>query len=666
MSQDVPTSQAFAKQASMLFKTGMFVSYNDKPYRIRHSESDYVVLQHTLNHSIEMVVYQVFLQAYLNGVVTIEEPLRPMLIQPITDSVKLAQAERMLAYLNELEIRSKPGSKQTRLEVINYIALKTIDAEPPHEMQLYRWHKKWVKVGKDINVFLNQKQPRTRPVTDAQLDFAMYIIDKFYLIPHGGNRSELFRTFKAEYEKDSHRQHFGLPEMPMSKTALDNILDTLDPYEVTAVQKGLTVARTMFRDSNEKIITFFPGERVEIDAVHLNLGIVDDETSEYLGKIILFLAIDVHTRYILGYSIVYGLAPAESAEGAVNLMRHAVSPKLINGNYQSDWHCIGTPYCFHADNGPAFIAENTLRFCAMLNADLHRSESRKSQRRPFIERFNRTFRDQLMTKIPGYLGKRLDEKDFNKTIEQAAVITLQEFTRYLEEYIVDIYHQNPHKGLDGLSPAQKLEQCQNDFMPRPAPNLAILNALVGTVEKRTIQATHGVQIENLCYHSTELKELRFTLMKNRKTAKKVEVEVIFNRNDISSVTVLVPGGLKTIIVPARDKTIEPGTSLVQYKAMKAMVIAGVIPATRKVFLPKHDVHKKKGGKSQNKAKRDDPTAPKSMVVTHEEYNTQSAMDAGANRLATDDSRRTSHSSDPVDMTPAASQSTTGRKRSESR
>jgi putative transposase len=666
MSQIVPTSQAFAKQAPMLFRAGMLVSYNTKIFRIRNAEPDYMVLQHTLDHSIEMVTAQVWSQAYVNGAVNIEEPEKTVVIHPITDSEKLAQAERILAYVNELEIRKKLGSGRTRLQVIDYIAKKIIDKVPPHEMQLYRWYKKWEKVGKDINAFMNQKQPRTRPVTDAQIDFAMYIIDTFFLIPHGGNRSELFRTYKEQYVKDTHKQHFKLPEKPMSKTALENILDTLDPYEVTATQKGLKTARTMFRNSNEKIVTFFPGERVEIDAVHLNLGIVDDETGEYQGKIILFLAIDVHTRYILGYSIVYGLAPAESAEGAVNLMRHVVSPKLTNGNYQNDWHCIGTPYCFHADNGAAFIAENTLRFCAMLNADLHRSESRKSQRRPFIERFNRTLRDQLMTKIPGYLGKRLDEKDFNKTIEQAAVVTLLDFTRYLEQYIVDIYHQNPHKGLDGLSPSQKLEQCRNDFMPRPVPNLAKLNALVGTVKKRAIQETHGVQIENLCYHSTQLKELRFSLMKNRKTVKKIEVEVIFNCNDISTVTVLLPNALESIIVKVRDKTIEPGTSLVQYKAMKAMEIAGITPKTPKTFLSKHDEHKKLRGKGQSKIKNFDSTAPKSKVVTHESYDTQAAMNEGKSRLAADDSRRTFQSSVQVDMTPAVTKPTTGRKRSESR
>jgi len=659
-------SQAVAKKAPMLFRAGMSVNYNGELFCIRNAEPDYMVLQHARSQKIEMLTAQVWSQAYVNGTVSIVEPDRAVVIHPITDSKKLAEAERKLAYINELDIRERPGSKETRLAVINYIAARLQDDAPPHEMQLYRWHKKWVKVGKDINTFLNQKQPRTRPVTDAQMDFAMHIIDNYFLIPHGGNRSELYRTFKVEYEKDSHRQRFGLTEMPMSKTALDNILDTLDPYEVAAAQKGLAAARTMFRDSNEKIITFFPGERVEIDAVHLNLGIADEETGEYLGKIILFLAIDVHTRYILGYSIVYGLSPAESSEGAVNLMRHAVTPKLTNGNYQSDWHCIGTPHCFHADNGPAFIAENTLRFCAMLNADLHRSESRKSQRRPFIERFNRTLRGQLMTKIPGYLGKRLDDKDFNKTIEQAAVITLQEFTRYLEEYIVDIYHQNQHKGLDGLSPAQKLEQCRHDFMPRPVPNLATLNALVGTVEKRTIQATHGVQIQNLCYHSTELKELRFALMKNRKTAKKVEVEFIFNRNDISSVTVLVHGGLETIIVPARDKTIEPSTSLAQYKAMKVMIMADVIPAKPKTFLPKHDEHKKRRSKKKLNTRHEDVIVPNSTVVTHQSYNAQSAMDDGTNRLAADDSRRTPKSGDNVDMTPAATKTAVRRKRSGAR
>ena len=433
----------------------------------------------------------------------------------------------------------------------------------------------------------------------------------------------------------------------MSKTGLDNVLDSLNPFEVISAQRGLKFAKAHFRDSNEKIVTTFPGERVEIDAVHLNVGLVDSETGEYVGKVILFLAIDVHTRYILGYSIVYGLKAAESAEGAKNLLQHVVSPKLMNGNYSNEWVCIGVPYCFHADNGPAFIAENTLRVCAMLNSDLHRSESRKSQRRPFIERFNRTLREQLMVNIPGYLGKRMDKHDFDKTIEQAAVVSLGEFTRYLEEYIVDYYHQSPHKGLDGLTPTQMMSRCEEHFYKRPAPDLAIINSLVGTTYTRTIQATHGVQIESINYHSTQLKELRFSLMKNRKNERKVQAEVIFNRNDISSVTVLLPGALESIIVPARDKTIVPGTTLAQYKSSKKKAIQGFELQDHKAFAPKHTAHKKRRKKTVKQV-----SAPQSYVVEHEIYDMTGVFSDGTSRLATDDTRRSVRADPKVDMSTA--------------
>ncbi|WP_407507077.1 hypothetical protein [Vibrio parahaemolyticus] len=642
----------------------MFVNYYGETYCIRNAEADYMVLQHTLNHKCEMISTDAWSSAYCDGALTITQQEKQVAIHPITDSKKLAEAERMLAYLNELEVTGKFGSEATRRHVINYISEKIQDPTPPNHMQLYRLYKRWERAGKNIQVLLSTKQSRTKPVTDAQMDFAMYIIDEHFLVPHGDNRSELYRIFKAEFYLDTNQQQFKLSGKPMSKSALDNILDTLDPFEVFAAQNGIDAARSKFRDSNEKIETFFPGERVEIDAVHLNLGVLDDATDTYIGKVILFLAIDVHTRYILGYSIVYGTNPAESAEAVINLLRHVVSPKKRNGNYSNDWQSIGVPYCIHADNGPGFIAEMTLRFCAMLNTDLHRSESRKSQRRPFIERFNRTLRGQLMTKIPGYLGKRMEEKDFNKTIEQAAVVRLSEFTRYLEEFIVDVYHQNPHKGLEGMTPAQMLEQCRDTFYPRPVPNIAEMNALVGVTYTRTIQATQGIQIKNLYYNSTELKNLRFKLMKNRKSKGPQKVEFIFNPQDISSITVLEPDSMKMLVVPLRNKTVLPGTTLAEHQAQKLAKKGTFVQQEHKSFSSKHKQHRKSN--KAHKAKSSDIKIPKSNVVTHPDYDPQKVIEEGTARLAQDDTQRTQTTSSDAAPSQSEHKPSLGRKRSRGR
>ncbi len=636
----IEQTSSLSKSAPMLFRPDMFVTYKDEPYRIRNAEPDYMVLQHTLNNNIEMISSDVFSSAYCNGKLTLTEQKNVVAVHPITDSAKLADAERMLAYLNELDISGKFGSEVTRRHVIDHVSERIHDSSPPSHMQLYRLYKRWERAGKNIHVLFNTKQTRIKPVTEAQMDFAMHIIDKHFLVPHGRNRSELYRTFKAEFYLDANQQKFKLSGKPMSKTAMDNILDALNPFEVYAAQNGIMAARDKFRDSNEKIETQFPGERVEIDAVHLNLGVLDDITGAYIGKIILFLAIDVHTRYILGYSIVYGTKPAESAEAVVNLLRHIVLPKLRNGNYSHAWHTLGRPHCIHADNGPGFIAETTTRFCALLNTDLHRSESRKSQRRPFIERFNRTLRDQLMTKIPGYLGKRIDEKNFNKTIEQAAVVKISEFIRYLEEFIVDIYHQNPHKGLGGMTPAQMFEECKEEFYSRPVANVAEMDALIGTKYIRTIQATHGIQIENLKYQSTELKDLRFRLMKNRNAETSQEVPILFNPQDITRITVLDPESLEVIIVPLRDKTIEPGTTLKEYKARQLAHKNSFEQQEYKPYPSKHKQHKKPKAKNSNGSIASTPETVESVVIEHSSYNPKAVMEDAKTRFAQDESKRT--------------------------
>ena len=124
MSSNIPAKLLVAKQSHALFRAGMLVKYNGEQYQISTAHSEYFVLQNSMTKSVLMLMAPQWQEAYYNGLISVEKPTTTVVISPITDAKKLAEAERKLAYLNELETRSNPGSLNTRTKVINHIATR--------------------------------------------------------------------------------------------------------------------------------------------------------------------------------------------------------------------------------------------------------------------------------------------------------------------------------------------------------------------------------------------------------------------------------------------------------------------------------------------------------------------------------------------------------------
>ena len=656
---------------SFSFKKGDWVSLKGDLMLIRAAEPDYFTLQKHSNKEVINFTTDLLYDLRANGEFELASPPDlPITFGPITNQSKLLEAERRLRYINDLRYREDPGSPKTWQACVNFVSAKHNDPNPPHPKQVYRWLRSYKTSSGNIHNLLKKIQTRSTPKLDEQYDLAMEVIDDEYLIPRGGNKSHVYNRFKIKFAEEKRAGK------PMSRSYFFRLIDSLDPYEVCVAQRGAKVARDLFRASDEKIHVSFMMERVEIDAVHLNLGVLDDVTGEYLGKVIVFFAIDVYTRYILSYSLVYGKSPGETSEAAIEVVRNMVLPNIRTGNYRNEWYDLGVPLRVHTDNGVGFTSENFHRFINMLGIEPHRSETGKGQRRPFIERFNRTFREQLCVKIPGYNGKRADGANFEKTVEQTAQITLSQFRAYLEEYIVDVYHQRKHKGLDvydpskpnGLNymtPQEAVELALEQFVPRPAPSVEQANALLGVVEIGRIQFTQGIQIDNQHFNSPQLRELRNTLLKPG-DKRSPQVDFLYNKKDISKITVLVPGSMEIIIVPNRNKTIRPGTSLDDFKrSQKQSTNKQSANELQPTFTSKHGAHKppkkaKSDGGKKTQAANANPT---DKITKMTDQDIQKQFDGATGRVANDFSEYTevkNVNESTVPMRPSASK---GRKKS---
>jgi len=104
----------------------------------------------------------------------------------------------------------------------------------------------------------------------------------------------------------------------------------------------------------------------------------------------------------------------------------------------------GRPEALRLDNGPELTAECFTTWCEAQGIALRYIQPGKPDQNAFIERFNRTYREEV-----------LDAYVFE---------SLAEVQRLTEEWLIDYNEQRPHEALRRLPPAR--------FYPRPLPTPA--------------------------------------------------------------------------------------------------------------------------------------------------------------------------------------------------
>lgn len=262
-------------------------------------------------------------------------------------------------------------------------------------------------------------------------------------------------------------------------------------------------------------------QRVEIDAMHIAMGIIKYETKGgrkqriFVGRILLMLAIECYSRGIIGYSYHIAEKPGESSDLAVECIKSILMPKK-----HPNWGMFGKPVKIIMDGSTANVGDRPTKVCQMIGIISEITESWSPWLKPFIERVIGTFRKLFFSKFDTYLGSKVYRnfdhlEDDAKSVKQRVLsekfkhcMTEEQFVEELEDFIVR-YNNSPHKGLGKHTPQEVWNNCLNeddfDFVsvPKGHPVFEQLGLCAGY---RKIYRDGFVIVDNETYSSPNLKK----------------------------------------------------------------------------------------------------------------------------------------------------------------
>lgn len=469
-------------------------------------------------------------------------------------------------------------SEKALRDIIARVAAREQDSHPPSTATLRRWIKIYTSSGGDVRALapaFKSRGNRRGKITGKCLDgytegdyekarIVSEIVDRAiktkYLTRQRLTAAEVHEWVEgAVVEENRFRANEDRLPVP-APSSVYRAIKRLDPYDVMLAREGKRIADERFKAKELGPRPTRALERVECDHTRLDIMAVDPVTRLPLGRPWLTTIIDVYTKMILGFYLSF------HHPGAVSVLQcllHAIRPKgYVSRGYpcvQHDWPTYGVPEWLVVDNGAEFHGDNLEDACHQIGIGLQYSPVGRPWYRPSIERWFGTQNKRLLHTLPGTTFSNIFEKaDYDP--KKHAVITLDALREMIHIWIIDIYHQRIHRGIQDI-PYRRWKESVAELPPNLPPRAADLDVLVGFVEHRTVGPS-GVELFGLRYNCAELGLIRRSLAQGEK------VKVKYDPNDISTIYVWDKTGGRFTPVPATDQDYTTGLTLWQHEAIK--------------------------------------------------------------------------------------------------
>ncbi len=494
---------------------------------------------------------------------------RLVVIQPL---LKLSRRERPLA-LAVVQARVR--------EVKAAQATGEMPQLPVSKSSIYEWIKMYRESGEDIRALIpnshkqgGRDKARLQAETDAII--TAVIEEQFFtrgVVTIDDIHHEVAVRIASENASRAASDKLTL----LSRATVGRRIKALDRERKVTAKRGRAAARREFTQYGAMEYPQIPLERVEIDHTPTDVIIIDDEDNLPLGRLTFTFCLDAATRYPLGRYI--GFEPP-SYLTVMECLFHAIMPKgdvRERFGVEHEWLAHGVPYELAVDNGREFIGRDLTDACLALGITLQQLPVKTPEFKAAVERIFGTVNTGLFHKLPGTTFSSLARRGDYDSLKYAS-LTLDELDRLLHIFLLDVYAESFHRGLQGIPARRWAEATRDGFFPRVPADPDDLLITLGRVTYRTIQR-YGIEFESLRYNAPELAQLRARmqdeagrLRDNWSERKGREVKIKYHPGDISRLYVYDPFAREYIEVPALARQYTEGLSLWKHRVIRRQVL----------------------------------------------------------------------------------------------
>lgn len=474
----------------------------------------------------------------------------------------MADAKVRRAYA--VEAMNGPSTQGALEEVAKRVWIKVGKPDKcPHWTSVYRWRRDLVGAGRDISgvvAQIDKRGNRTRRFPQSVVDIVEQAIETEFLTEERKTVQDTLDEAITNVRRENKLRPKGNKLPIPTRRFVQGLIDEIPSFDKCVARYGRNIAVRRFRSVQGHRTTDVPLERAEIDHTLMDLMVVDDDSGLPLGRPVLTVCIDDFTRCALGISV--GFEPPSYLTVA-RCLKHAFLPKTgLKTTYptiEHDWDAHGVMRELSMDNGAEFHSESLEAACLSLGIEIHYSPRKTPWFKGKIERFQGTLNKSVAHVAPGATFSNIFEKDDYDPVKHA-VVRLSTLREVVHKWIVDVYHDRPHRSLK-VPPAAlwKSSIRPEDILLPEDPER--LDALLGRRAERVL--THkGIEFEGLFYNSPELKSLRDQL------GEKLDVEICVNDGDIGSIVVLSPDKKRMFVAQALALKYAKGMTAWQHKVCK--------------------------------------------------------------------------------------------------
>jgi putative transposase len=399
---------------------------------------------------------------------------------------------------------------------------------------LYRRYKDWVRAGGHIAAILprhHSKGNRRSPFGVEVLELFEKFMNDHYLQRNAPDAVEVHGAFKMEIERINKRRGDDFKLKVPSIDAFRRWINKLDAYEVALKRHGEAVARKLHGYAGALEKPMRPMQTVEVDHTPIDLQLLSKITGIPCGRVWLTILVDVYSRMIVGLHMSFD---PPSYVSVAKALEHAMRVKPKYEGTKHDWICHGRIERLLVDNGPEFHSEDFEANCALLNVIIEYTPRRKPWRKPHVERLfreiNRLFHNMPASTFSNYIAKG----DFNP--DRRAYATIEDVNKALVRWVVDVYHQRPHRGIHAIPEQKYLSGIQAYPVSLPS-KLEDLTIILGQTDHRIVHE-YGVEFRTVKFKGDAVASIRSH--PDYREDKKLEIR--YSESDCTKIHVKHPAG----------------------------------------------------------------------------------------------------------------------------